>query len=162
MKLFSGWCQSIKFMISQHWFRYSLGAGRQQAITWGNVDLVLCLHIASLGPNELKRFQSSNGPSWLTRWALDGVFFFFSFQIYDFLLHYGDLYLEHFLPKCTETNLQTSLWQIDADTQNGCNITFSHSCSSTCKKIVVFSFKFYWKFFPISQITKCQHPASIS
>ena len=73
-----------------------------------------------------------------------GWCFFFSFQIYDFLLHYGDLYLEHFLPKCTEKNLQTSLWQIDADTQNGCNITFSYSCSSTCKKIVVFSFKFHW------------------
>ena len=25
-------------MISQHWFRWWLGAGRQQAITWANVD----------------------------------------------------------------------------------------------------------------------------
>ena len=30
-----------------------LGAIRQQAITWANVDSVLCHHLASLGPNEL-------------------------------------------------------------------------------------------------------------
>ena len=40
-------------MISQHWFRWWLGAIRQQAITWANVDPVFCRHMASLGPNEL-------------------------------------------------------------------------------------------------------------
>ena len=30
-----------------------LGAVRQQAITWANVDPDLCRHMASLGPNEL-------------------------------------------------------------------------------------------------------------
>ena len=40
-------------MISQHWFRLWLGAVRQQAITWANVDLVPCRHMASPGHNEL-------------------------------------------------------------------------------------------------------------
>ena len=40
-------------IISQHWFREWLGAVRQQAITWANVDLDLCRHMASLGHNEL-------------------------------------------------------------------------------------------------------------
>ena len=41
-------------MISQHWFGYWLGAVRQQAITWANVDLDPCCHMVSLGHNELK------------------------------------------------------------------------------------------------------------
>ena len=40
-------------MISQHWFRWWLGAVRQQAIIWANVDPDLCRHMASLGHNEL-------------------------------------------------------------------------------------------------------------
>ena len=40
-------------MISQHWFRQWLGAVRQQAITWANVDQDLCRHMASLSHNEL-------------------------------------------------------------------------------------------------------------
>ena len=40
-------------MISQHWFRKWLGAVRQQAITWANVDPDLCRHTASPGHNEL-------------------------------------------------------------------------------------------------------------
>ena len=40
-------------MISQHWFRLWLGAVRQQAITWANVDPVLCHRMASLGHHEL-------------------------------------------------------------------------------------------------------------
>ena len=39
-------------MRTQHWFRQWLGAIRQQAITWANVDTDLCCHIASLGHNE--------------------------------------------------------------------------------------------------------------
>ena len=39
--------------ISQRWFRYWLGAIRQQAITWANVDQDLCRHMASLGHIEL-------------------------------------------------------------------------------------------------------------
>ena len=45
-------CHSNLLMISQHWFRYWLGAVRPQAITWANIDPDLC-HIASLSPNEL-------------------------------------------------------------------------------------------------------------
>ena len=42
-------------MISQYWFRY-------QAITWTNVDLDPCRHMASLGHNELTHWdQDKNG-----------------------------------------------------------------------------------------------------
>ena len=34
-----------------------LGAVRQQAITWANVDPDLCCHMASLGHNELDLFE---------------------------------------------------------------------------------------------------------
>ena len=37
----------------QHLFRLWLGAVRQQAITWVNVDQGLCRHMASLSLNEL-------------------------------------------------------------------------------------------------------------
>ena len=40
-------------MISQHWFRWWLGAVRQQAITWANVDPDLQRRMASLGHNVL-------------------------------------------------------------------------------------------------------------
>ena len=40
-------------MISQHWVRQWLGAVRQQATAWANVDSDLCHHMASLGHNEL-------------------------------------------------------------------------------------------------------------
>ena len=40
-------------MISQHWFSLWLGAIRQQAITWANVDPDLCRQMASLGLSEL-------------------------------------------------------------------------------------------------------------
>ena len=37
------------------WFRQWLGAVRQQAITWTNVDQDMCRHLASLGLNELNK-----------------------------------------------------------------------------------------------------------
>ena len=40
-------------MISQQWFRYWLGAVRQQAITWTNLDLNPCCHRTSLSHNAL-------------------------------------------------------------------------------------------------------------
>ena len=40
-------------MIYQNWFRQWLGAVRQQAITWANVDPDLCRHMVSVGHNEL-------------------------------------------------------------------------------------------------------------
>ena len=45
------WYRNL-LMISQHWFRYWLGAVRQQAITWANVDPDLCRRMASLGHNK--------------------------------------------------------------------------------------------------------------
>ena len=42
-----------ELMISQQWFRLWLAAGRQEAITWTNVDQYLQRHMALLGPNEL-------------------------------------------------------------------------------------------------------------
>ena len=40
-------------MVSLHWFRQWLGAVRQQAITWANLDSDLCHHMALLDNNEL-------------------------------------------------------------------------------------------------------------
>ena len=45
-------CHWATLMISQHWFRYWLGAVTQ-ASTWANVDADLCGQMASLGLNEL-------------------------------------------------------------------------------------------------------------
>ena len=45
-------------MINQHWFRQWLGAIRQQAITWANVDTDICLHMVSLGHNALILFAN--------------------------------------------------------------------------------------------------------
>ena len=53
MKLPSDECHKALLMISQHWFREWLGAVRQQAITWANVDPDLYRKMASLGFNEL-------------------------------------------------------------------------------------------------------------
>ena len=55
VKLLSDKCHWTLLMISQHWFRQWLGAVRQQAITWANVDPDLWRQMASLGHNELKR-----------------------------------------------------------------------------------------------------------
>ena len=49
---------NTSLIISQHWFRQWLGAIRQQAITWANVDLDPCRHMTSLGHNELKQNMS--------------------------------------------------------------------------------------------------------
>ena len=42
----------------QRWFRYWLGALRQQATIWTNVDPDLCRHVVFLGHNELIFFLS--------------------------------------------------------------------------------------------------------
>ena len=47
---------------SQHWFRWWLGAARQQAITWANVYPDLCRHMVLLGPNELKLLWGFHQP----------------------------------------------------------------------------------------------------
>ena len=44
---------STLLMISHHWFRWWLGAVRQQAITWTSIDQDLQRHMTSLDPNEL-------------------------------------------------------------------------------------------------------------
>ena len=46
-------CHMTLLMISQHWFRWWLGAIRQQATIWANVDSVPCRLMVSLGHNEL-------------------------------------------------------------------------------------------------------------
>ena len=56
-------------MISQHWFRWWLGAVRHQAITWANVDPEICRSISSLGHNELTHKNWQHGRDkllWLT------------------------------------------------------------------------------------------------
>ena len=60
MMMSSDECHRTLLMISQHCFRWWLGAVRQQAITWTSVDQDLKRHKASLGPNE-----------WITRpWSI--------------------------------------------------------------------------------------------
>ena len=49
--------QRTFLMRSQHWFRQWLGAVRHQAITWVNVDHLLCHHIASLDHNKLMHWS---------------------------------------------------------------------------------------------------------
>ena len=67
-------------MISQHWFRKWLGAVRQQAITWANVDPDLCRHMVSLDHNELTHWGLSapshylNQCSHIVNWALRNIF----------------------------------------------------------------------------------------
>ena len=48
VKLSPGDCYWTSLMVSQHWFRYWLGAVRHHAITWANIDPDLCHHMASL------------------------------------------------------------------------------------------------------------------
>ena len=56
VKLLSGKYHRTLLMRNQHWFRLWLGAIRQQAITWSNVDPVLCGHKMSPGHNELTAY----------------------------------------------------------------------------------------------------------
>ena len=51
-------CHITPLMISQHWFRWWLGAVRQRAITWANFDLDLCCHMASLGHDKWTRYAA--------------------------------------------------------------------------------------------------------
>ena len=53
MKLASDECHNTSLMICLHWFRWWLGAVRQQAITWAYVDPNICHYLVSLGHNEL-------------------------------------------------------------------------------------------------------------
>ena len=48
---------------SDDWFRKWLGAERQHAITWANVDPDPCCHMSSQGHNEFMFFISSVSPS---------------------------------------------------------------------------------------------------
>ena len=59
MKLPSGDNHWTSLMVSQHWFRWWIGAVRQQAITWANVDPDFCRHMASLG--HLIRIYQNGG-----------------------------------------------------------------------------------------------------
>ena len=58
------WMPQNTLIISQHWFRYWLGAISYQAITWANVDPDMYHNLVSLGHNELviiKRIGVNNG-----------------------------------------------------------------------------------------------------
>ena len=65
-KLPSDECHKTVLMISQHWFRQWLGAVRQQAITWANVDPDLWSQMASLGLSQLMGRQMHNLSGLLT------------------------------------------------------------------------------------------------
>ena len=51
--LLSGECYITPLMINQHWLRWWLGAVRQHAITWANIDQDLRRPLVSLGHNAL-------------------------------------------------------------------------------------------------------------
>ena len=53
VKLPSDECHWIFQTINQYWFRWWLGAVKQQVSAWANVDPDLCRHMASLGYNDL-------------------------------------------------------------------------------------------------------------
>ena len=62
-------CHRTLLMMSQHLFRWWLGAVRQQAITWTSVDQDLQRHMASLGPiNSWKRMGAYSPPQLLIPW----------------------------------------------------------------------------------------------
>ena len=58
-------CHRTSLMRSQHWFRQWLGAIRQQAIIWANLDPDLYPHMASLGHTELKFEIYAYGSHWV-------------------------------------------------------------------------------------------------
>ena len=71
MKLFSGECHKTSLMKSQNWFSQWLGAIRQQAISWTNVDPDLCCHMALLGNNSFSYYKLQFGAATeLTHWGL--------------------------------------------------------------------------------------------
>ena len=57
IKLSSDECHWTLLTLSQHWFRWWLGAVRKQAITWASVDTDLCRHMTSVGHNELTLYK---------------------------------------------------------------------------------------------------------
>ena len=63
-------------IISHYWLRYCLGAVRQQAIAWANVELVLHHHKTSLSHNELIFTDT-------TRAYLDIACFLFQSQLFE-------------------------------------------------------------------------------
>ena len=76
---------------SQHWFRWWLGAVRQQAITWANVDPGLCRQMASLGLNELNhlywtRSLSHRGLYWLIVVEWQDAFWHMPHRIWSLLI----------------------------------------------------------------------------
>ena len=143
MKLSSDEYRWTFLMVSQYWFRWWLGAVRQQAITWANVDPDLCRHMASLGPNELSmkmiawhdvleyvmthwlKCKTAVSPL-LTHWRYRSLLLSNScmvglFQVFDDLKSTWFMWYTciHFQHKCSETDASTgtlkTLWPSDGD-----------------------------------------------
>ena len=69
VKMPSGEFNKPSLMIIQHCFRSWLGAIRQQAITWVNVDPVSCRHMAWPGHNDLTHWGRKLGHRhWFRKW----------------------------------------------------------------------------------------------
>ena len=62
VKLFSDACHRTSSITSQHWFRWGLGAVRQQAITWAIVDPNQYYHMASLG-------EENSAETWYNKYS---------------------------------------------------------------------------------------------
>ena len=54
----------------QYWFRYLIGAIRQQAITWANVEPDLCCHMVSLVHrySDKEQWNIRTSPHWSSVW----------------------------------------------------------------------------------------------
>ena len=87
-------CNGTSPMISQHWLRSWRGAIRQQAITWANVDLVPCHHMASPGHNKLT--QSCYKPWMLYFWGMKILCKACSIFQCSMTLHHPFVYVSYF------------------------------------------------------------------
>ena len=63
----SGHYHKTSLMKREHWFRLWLGAIKEQALTWANVDSDLHYHMASLGHRVHWYFNNSRC-TWYSRW----------------------------------------------------------------------------------------------
>ena len=69
LRLPSGECHKTSLTIIQHWFKEWLGAVRQQAIAWTNVDHVLLYHKATLSHNASINGMDKYVTTWMSNYT---------------------------------------------------------------------------------------------
>ena len=100
-------CQRTSPMRSQHWFRLWLGAVRQQAITWANIDLYLHCNMATLGQNWVSILTKTGKES---RYILH-----LNRHSWD---HYNDVIMGAIASQITSLTIVYSTVYSDADEKN--------------------------------------------